>query len=237
MQFTTAEINIPKTETARSEDTVLNRQDLSLFGIFDGMGGPGDGDVASRVAKEAVESFYLKEPYKEQKSIQQLGYTARAALMYAEETLQNYISDNKEVSENMGTTATIGHVFVSEDAMYVAYAHAGDSSLMVFRAGENDIENITEEEAQENVLQNALTGDHGAIQGIKQYGVIELQPGDRLVFITDGITGDREEERLSAAEYREALSASDVQEIPRKLVDKSKKTDDKAVLVVDVMEG
>lgn len=237
MQLNTAAINIPKNETAGSEDSVLNRQDLSLFGVFDGMGGPGDGDIASRVAREAVETFYSKEPHKEQKSLQQLGYTARDALMQAEQALQQYADDNEDVTGNLGTTATVGHIFSFGDADYIAYAHVGDSSLAVFRGREDGPEFITREEAEENVLQNALTGDHGALQGVQQYGVTEVRSGDRLVFFTDGISGDREEERLSRPEYREALSVSDPRDAARNLIDKSRKTDDKAVLVVDIAEG
>lgn len=235
MRFDAGEVNIPKDGATGSEDTVLNRPDLGLFGVFDGMGGPGDGDVASGVAKEAVERFYARETGQNRvKTLHQAGHTAREALMEAQEALQQRAADEPDLSPNMGSTATIGCVFQGEDDICLAYAHVGDSGMLIVRHYDGHLKFVTEEEAEQNVLHNVLSARGQTMHGVRQYGVVALDPGDRLVFYSDGISGDTDEQRLSEAEWREAVTLDDSQTAATRLAETSRKTDDKAALVIDV---
>lgn len=236
MRFETGEINIPGYGGTDSEDTTLVRSDIGVFGVFDGMGGPGDGDVASRTAKEAVERFYERENGTElQKNLHQAGHTAREAVMAAQEALQERAESDDVLSSDMGTTATIGRIFRVEGEIYLAYAHVGDSGLLIRRYYDGHLKFVTEEESEEHVLHNALSARGDALYGVRQYGVTATDSGDRLVFFTDGISGDTEEQRLSEEEYRRAVSAGTSREVAHQLAETSRKTDDKAVVVVDVV--
>lgn len=234
MRLNTAETNIPKHESTGSEDTTLVREDLGLFGVFDGMGGPGDGDIASQLASNTVKDFYERESGSKQKNLHEAGHTAREALMHAQEALQERASDDSGVSADMGTTATIARIFSRDNAIYVAYAHVGDSGLLVLHR-DGHLKFITREEAEQNVLHNVLSARGKAMQGVQQYGVLEVEPGDRLVFFSDGISGDTEEQWLSESEWLEAVNMDDPQAAAGRLVEVSRKTDDRAVVVVDVL--
>ncbi len=237
MRFDVGYINAPKDEFTTNEDTVLIREDFGLFGVFDGIGGSGDGDVASRVVSDAVEQFYTRDSSRADTTFHQAGHTAREALMEAQEALQQRLSEDGTLSSDMGTTATIGHLYRGEDDLCLAYAHVGDTGLFLFRRYDNHIKFVTEEEADGNVLHNALNARGNVLRGVRQYGVLAVDPGDRLVFFSDGISGDSDEQRLSREEYQQAISGVPPQDAARALADMSRKADDTSVVVVDVMQG
>lgn len=59
--------------------------------------------------------------------------------------------------------------------------------------------------------------------------------GDRILMMSDGITGDTNEQRLRPEELRYAMALSDPEEVARYLLMISRKRDDKTIVVTDVM--
>ncbi|PSO42922.1 hypothetical protein BRC19_02610 [Candidatus Saccharibacteria bacterium QS_5_54_17] len=233
MRFNVGSLSTAKDGSRTNEDTVLVWEEAGLFGVFDGIGGGGDGDVASSVAAQAVTSFYARESGEVAADSSQADGLARQALVEAGRALARRAAQAPSVSAEMGTTATIGCVHHEEDGFGLTYAHVGDSGLLVYRRDQDHLTFLTEDEAQENVLDNALTAREEVLHGVRQYARVTLQPGDRLVFFTDGISGDTPDQRLSRAEYRQAIVGVSPQQAARALSETSRKSDDTSVVVVD----
>ncbi len=250
LRITSAERNVPKEgrEAPRhtSEDTMLRNDELGMYGVFDGMGsGPG-GDVASRTAADFIENrarqLKAGEINIDPADAEDNQRFMEAALIVANEEL-NEKQENNPALSGMVTTATILHRFRdAEGKEMAAYASAGDSGLLRMRDGKAEF--ITREEClaqQPNVLTNSLNGNQSfQVDTEHNVGVIELQLGDRLVLLSDGIIGDWENERLSMDEYEAVLDPAhnpDPEEAIDALIEKSRKVDDKGVIVLDVEGG
>jgi serine/threonine protein phosphatase PrpC len=233
VRFNVGSLSTAKDGARTNEDTVLVREAAGLFGVFDGIGGGGDGDVASSVAAQAVTSFYTGESDEVAADSSQASDRARRALVEAGRALARRAAQAPPVSADMGTTATIGCVYGDRDGLGVAYAHVGDSGLLIYRRDGDKLTFLTQNEAQGNVLDNALTAREEVLRGVRQYGSVTLQPGDRLVFFSDGISGDTPDQRLSHEEYRQAIVGVSPQQAARALSEVSRKFDDTSVVVVD----
>lgn len=233
MRFNVGSLTTAKDGARTNEDTVLVREAAGLFGVFDGIGGGGDGDVASSVAAQAVTSFYTGESGEVAGNFSQASERARRALVEAGRALARRAAQAPPVSADMGTTATIGHLYHEGGGLGVAYAHVGDSGLLVYRRDGDKLTFLTHDEAQGSILDNALTVREEVLRGVRQYALVTLQPGDRLVFFTDGISGDTPDQRLSHEEYRQAIVGVSPQRAARALSEASRKSDDTSVVVVD----
>ena len=165
-----------------------------LFAVADGMGGHQGGEVASRLALEALGGIADRQgpdgdtaPY--------LAETVREA---NRAVLERASSDPGLAG--MGTTLTA--VLAGADRIFLA--HVGDSRAYLLRDGELsrltkdhtvverlvDQGRLTSEEAamhpQRHIVTNALGVDNDVQVDESAY---EVQPGDRLVLCSDGLTG------------------------------------------------
>lgn len=208
----------------KGEDRILINKDLGIFGVFDGVGGFSGGDRAAEIAVSEVENYYQEaEKTKEPTSI-------KKALLAAEKKIK--ITQNQNGSK-MSTTATVARLFNNNGSLNLAFAHVGDSRL--YRLTKNELqdpilEQITDDEGRGNMLEQAL----GFLRKITQYGTYEVQANDRLLLCTDGVTGDWPDEQLGSHEILGVLQKNNPQKAAEKLINISKKHDDKAVLVVRV---
>jgi serine/threonine protein phosphatase PrpC len=81
-------------------------------------------------------------------------------------------------------------------------------------------------------LSNSLGSDHLTIN---QGGQENLKSGDRIVFCTDGVTGDNPDEEMSSEEIaRLVTEASGPEEAAQRLVRDARKIDDRTAIVVSV---
>lgn len=181
-----------------------------LVAVADGMGGHGGGDVASRLAVEAVlDAFGPAKP--EAWTIESFVERIRTAVRDAEHRLDA----SSAAQPNMGTTLTVAVVAGHE----VFIGHAGDSRAYRFHGGEleqlttdhtlaeqlrEEMEGITADPGSpmHNILYNALQANAPRPAHIDVLHA-EFEPGDGLVLCSDGLVKElelEEMERLLASE-------------------------------------
>ena len=244
VQLTSVALNIAKEgreqRGEQSEDAVLRDDEQGIYGVFDGMGGHAGGREASQLAQETIYTL-ASEFNSEGKRLNQedvLTWISSVMDQVNQKIEQEQVA-NPELG-GMGTTATILQKFEDEDGRSLAaYASVGDSSLIRVRNGQAEF--LTEEEclpSSPNVITNVLSGGD-SFKGVssRNLGLVELMGGDRLVLVSDGITGDFEEDKLDDETYSEVLSPEinpDPSVATQRLIEASTKVDDKGVVVVDI---
>jgi stage II sporulation protein E len=199
------------------QDRTLIDVELSLFGVFDGVGAHRRSGEAAQLAAETVAKICRAG---EMPPLQ--------ALVAACERADRQIS-----RRDLGaTTATLAWI-VGGDLFYVS---VGDSRL--YRKGSRDPApaQVTVDEGEGNVLFNALGlgSSRGGEPVAPQRGHLRLEPGDKLLLVTDGITGDFPPDLLTDAELVLAVRGNDPRLAALRLVEIARKRDDRTALVVFV---
>ena len=168
-----------------------------IYAVADGMGGHGSGDVASRLAVEALARCVELRPL----------FTE--AVLHAIEEANQVIVSQAEPPSRMGTTVTglAGLETVGGDHLMVF--NVGDSR--VYRLGGDRIVQVTVDhsEVQELVLagvlsreqarnhprRNVVTRALGAAPSVRSdHWLLPAVPGDRFLMCSDGLTGELPDE-------------------------------------------
>ncbi|MGH7610199.1 MAG: PP2C family protein-serine/threonine phosphatase [Candidatus Dormibacteria bacterium] len=197
------------------QDRFLRETALGLFGVFDGVGQfSGSGEAAETAASlvlEACRSAGEVGPEPLVSGCQR----AHAAIIAA---------------DTGATTATT--VWIDRDR--AAYASVGDSRLYQQTAGLALPRQVTVDEGEGRFLDNALgVGGVGASSPVaRQSGWLTIAAGDKLVLVTDGITGDYPPDLLSPGELGEAIAGDDPELAAKRLVEIARKHDDRTAVVV-----
>ena len=189
MRYSWATSTHPGLVRDHNEDSVLpdvdgNAPGPILVAVADGMGGHAAGEVASRLAIEAISDS--------EAAVEERVVEANRAVMEAAESRPDQLG--------MGTTLTAG-VFAPEGTLRVG--HVGDSRLYLFR-GSNLVQvtrdhslvaeylasgAISAEEAahhpQRNVITRALGIDWDIVVDSH---TVHLRTGDRVLVCSDGLT-------------------------------------------------
>jgi serine/threonine protein phosphatase PrpC len=198
----------PGLRRTSNEDCYATRSDIGLFVVADGMGGHVAGEVASRVAVEAIEAFVQETagadknrtwPFPFDATVSLEANRLKAAFRLANRRIASAIADSQEL-RGMATTAS-GMLFGARD---VSVAHVGDSRVYVLRAGVLDqithdhswVEEqvragtLTPTAARQhpwrNVVTRALSGGDDLEVDVTE---ITPSPGDRYLLCTDGLFG------------------------------------------------
>jgi PPM family protein phosphatase len=184
----------------KSEDEFRRKGRLAV--IADGMGGEEGGEIASRLAVEAVRDAYLTESNADPQDCLISGFRA------AHDAIQDFVRQRPQL-QGMGTTCTA--VVVANG--HAHFAHIGDSRLYLIRGSSLSqlthdhtavnrlIEQgvITPEEADTHPQRHVLTaalGAHREVSADFSPAPIPLQAGDILVLCTDGLWGQITEREL-----------------------------------------
>lgn len=171
----------------------------NLFIVADGMGGHAAGDYASRFTTETVVSDISNSH--EQNPIRLIRHayeTANAAIIEEANRLPDH--------EGMGTTLVVATVI--DDILYVA--NVGDSRLYVIDDGISQItrdHSLVEEmvrageieasEARSHPMKNKITRAIGGDYDIRvDFFDMKLNPNDRILMCTDGLTNMVEDEDI-----------------------------------------
>src|SRR3954451_10064111 len=189
-----------------------------LLVVADGMGGMAAGELASRLAIEAMTS--LDAPIDNAHQMDALHKALEAANGRIAETVA---ADNS--LQGMGTTLTA--VIFSGDR--AAMAHVGDSRAYLLRDGR--LNQLTKDDTyvqmlvDQGLIKPEEAGSHPrravvtqALQGepvSPSYIIVEPEPGDRWLLCSDGLTTVVPTERIEAA----MLAESDPQACAERLLD------------------
>ena len=176
----------------QNEDAAWFDEARAVFAVADGMGGHLAGEVASRMAIEAVQRMAREN---ERPGIAAL----REAVACAHETILAHAQDHIECA-GMGTTLSV--LWLGENYAYIA--HVGDSRI--YSLGEGSLTQITQdhslveelvraglitrEQARTHPRRNIITralGTHG--ENEPDLLVTDVQDGDVFLLCTDGLTG------------------------------------------------
>jgi serine/threonine protein phosphatase PrpC len=197
----------PGLRRAKNEDRFCAVPERGLFVVADGMGGHAGGDVASELAVVEIERVVRATaalgqhdtwPMPFDSALGRDGNILRAAFVEANQS----ISDEADASEELRGMATTA-VAVLLAGLQATIAHVGDSRAYLLReerltrlTGDHSwVEEqmraglLTAEAAREhpwrNIVTRALSGAGDLEVDVSQ---IELQPADRLLLCSDGLT-------------------------------------------------
>lgn len=172
-----------------------------IFLVADGMGGHQGGEEASSLAIASIEQFALNtlKWFFPLKGSHTVADQFQAAVREADATVVEEAAQRPEL-RGMGTTLTMAYSLDSE--LYVV--HVGDSRAYVYRDGElHQITQdhtlvaelvtrgeVTAEKAAEHRLRHVVTNVIGGPEaGVRvEAHKLNLQPGDRILLCTDGLT-------------------------------------------------
>ena len=191
-----------------------------LIVVTDGMGGENGGELASRVAAEAIRDTFLVSEETDPRQVLIEGFACgHAAILHLAEKMPEL--------KGMGTTCCAG--IVRDRKFY--YGHAGDSRIYLLRDGVADqlTEDhslvarivreglITEEQAkrheQRNVITQALGVDLDSVPGEFPPDPLDLIVNDVVLFCTDGLHG-----MIEGEEMVRTLSGQSLSEARRELI-------------------
>jgi serine/threonine protein phosphatase PrpC len=211
-----AVLSHPGLRREANEDTVCARPDLGLFLVADGMGGHAAGEVASRVAAQAIEAFINDTrdadvnttwPFPYDTTLSLDGNRLTAAFRLANRRITAAMQED-EALRTMATTAAA--LLINKGTPVVA--PVGDSRLYRWRAGtlvqitqDHSWVNeqvragvLTETDAKSHpwrhVVTRALSGGEDPDVEITE---VEIKPGDRLLICSDGLSGVVPADRLA----------------------------------------
>jgi len=198
----------PGLRRTSNEDSYSTRPDVGLFVVADGMGGHVAGEIASRVAVEAIEAFIQETagadknrtwPFPFDPTISLEANRLKAAFRLANRKIAAAIADSQEL-RGMATTASA----VLFGTRHASVAHVGDSRVYVLRQGKLD--QITadhswvEEQVRagtmsrsaarqhpwRNVVTRALSGGEDPEVDVTE---VAPAPGERYLLCSDGLFG------------------------------------------------
>jgi protein phosphatase len=194
-----------------NEDAIDVKQfpDLTLCLVADGMGGQAAGEIASKKAVDVVPRELKKHLQPSITQEDQVKAIIRKAIVQANEEIMTMGALDRDL-RNMGTTVVMAVWRKGSGKMYIT--GVGDSRAYLIRA--NGIKQLTvdhslaqalveaktisAEEAREHRFRNVLW----KYLGTKEVGdgpevrVEELQPGDRFLLCTDGLSGVVSDDQL-----------------------------------------
>ena len=243
----------PGLRRTSNEDSYSTRPDVGLFVVADGMGGHVAGEVASRVAVEAIEAFIEETagadknrtwPFPFDPSLSLEANRLKAAFRLANRRIASAIADSQDL-RGMATTASA--VLMGKESASVG--HVGDSRVYVLRQGtlaqithdhswvEEQVRagTLTPSAARQhpwrNVVTRALSGGEDP-----EVDVTEVTPssGERYLLCSDGLFGVVADDRIAEILGQSGVS---LETICRGLVDAANKAggpDNITALVLEI---
>jgi protein phosphatase len=203
-----------------NEDSLVLDQEHGLYVVADGMGGHAAGEVASRVAVDAIDEFVratggddeITWPFGLDESISYDGNRLKTAIRQANRRVLEAV---RERSEYEGMATTVAAVLI--DGREANLAHVGDSRIYLWSQGEllqltsdhswvnEQIQSgiISPEQARGHPLRNVVTRALGGRSEL----IVDVQSrrvasGELLLLCSDGLTTmvpDAEIARILAA--------------------------------------
>ncbi len=193
-----------------NEDSIDVKQfpDMTVCLVADGMGGQAAGEVASKRAIEIVPRE-LKKYLGGSVSNEETKSIVRRSIVQANEEIMAMAALDREL-KNMGTTIVLALWRKGSPVMYVT--GMGDSRVYLVRGGKIEQLTVDHSIAQALVEAKTISAAEARVHryrnvlwkylGSAEVGegpevkVVQLQPGDRFLLCTDGLSGVVSDEQL-----------------------------------------
>ncbi len=143
-------------------------------------------------------------------------------------TLNERVTNNPDAGM---ATAVVGRIMENKKGYkQLLWASMGDARIYQVRKGA--LRQITEDEGVGNIITNGL-GKAGAV--CNQAGIIQLNRNDSLLFCSDGVTGDTDEQAIPIEEIGKIVGGAETAaDAARAMVNQAKKIDDRTAVVLRV---
>jgi PPM family protein phosphatase len=183
-----------------------------VFAVSDGMGGARSGEFASRITLEKVTRL-LPRGFRRSAGGSHVGFSEILAEIVTG-IHQDLLRMGQSYEECAGMGATLSLGWFTPGWMH--FSHIGDSRIYYLPHGGKLVQlthdhtyvgglrragQLTEQEARthprRNALQQVLGAGHQFLE--PQFGAVPCQPGDRLLFCTDGLIDGLWDRRLEEA--------------------------------------
>jgi PPM family protein phosphatase len=196
-----------------NEDAVFKDEELGLLIVADGMGGHAAGEVASRLAIDAVVGFIRRTsedqehswPYGIDSSVSFNGNRLRTAVHLANRRVFRE-AENHDDYTGMGTTivaalvnqATLTIAHVGDSRMYCAangqlVQLTRDDSWAATVLGQRPLDGAAEQHPMRHVLTNVLGARDQTDIHVQER---QIRPGELLLLCTDGLHGSVEDQMI-----------------------------------------
>jgi serine/threonine protein phosphatase PrpC len=217
-----------------NEDALVSDPEVRLFAVADGMGGHGAGEVASRLAIEAISGFIRRSaadtdfswPYGIDRNLSMDGNRLRTAIHLANRRIFRSAENNDDYN-GMGTTI----VGLLVNGSRISIGHVGDSRMYLL--GNGTLEQLTHDDSwaatilahdprlapsdiANHPMRNVLTNVLGARETVDIHmAERDLTGGEMILLCSDGLHGV-----LDNAAVTQVMSATpDVDTAARQLVE------------------
>lgn len=217
-----------------NEDSVFVNPDYNLFVVADGMGGHAAGEVASRLAVDAINDFVVLTggddeitwPFGLDETMSYDGNRLKTAVRFANKKV---LEATRERTEYEGMATTVAAVLVDGDSANLA--HVGDSRVYLMREGtlsqltsdhswiNEQIQSgvISADQARSHPLRNVVTRALGGKPDLQvDMQVHRMNTGDVLLLCSDGLTTMLPDEEIARVM---ALHEGDIGKAAHALVD------------------
>ena len=199
-----------------NEDAAYYNPAIGLFGVFDGAGGMGGAARASELSTAVVGYMVNQETPETPNDLAQILRTASESV--------------KHDSSAGYSTAVLGRIVETRERKALIYASVGDSRIYIVRGDEATL--LTRDEGYGNRITNALGVEDCHV---KQAGEFPLKDGDRIVFCSDGVTGDYEPDFIPSDEFASIVGGAETADMAAwGLINRATKKDDRTAIVVEV---
>ena len=178
-----------------NEDALASAQadELACFVLADGTGGHTGGEVAARMAVDAVVN----------KFVQEASFSARALRSYMDWAILKVAQSKRDNNEQRQMSTTLAAILIDQSNRAALWAHMGDTRIYQFRQGR--IKAVSKDHSQAQRLVDAGCADYAQIRHHPQRNmlfaavgaegesipevtseVMELREGDAFLLCTDG---------------------------------------------------
>lgn len=174
---------------------VRTRAGTTLLAVADGVGGEDGGEIASSAAIEALASSFVNPSYRE---------SSRASLSAAVQAANAAVLEAAKAERLPNAATTL--VAAAIRGQHVVIANLGDSRAYVVRGAE--ARQITTDHS--GATASSITRFAGDPRGVQPDLFVEtLQPGDRVVLCSDGLTRHVTDGEIAAAAADHSAKAAE----------------------------
>jgi len=225
MRVTCAAASDTGVRRSGNEDAYCLRPDLGLFVVADGMGGHAAGEVASRLAVQAIERVVASTPPAGGAGLHGADPDSTDAGMRtgAVTLLEAFREANRRIREEIARELAVRGMATTASALLLdphgipVVAHVGDSRVYLLHEGSlrrvTEDHSWVEEQVRAGIIDEAAARSHPwrsvvtrALNGGDDPRVdildLPLAPGDRVVLCSDGLTAVVTEDRIRDAARR-----------------------------------